>query len=92
MEEKNEGYAWEGEVLAWLSEVLVSNEDGDRGSARNEVGNGIDGRSECCTESTSWELSPVWLGLSRDKLWGQDCHELALHQCRFQVRRRNCQP
>ena len=22
----------------------------------------------------------------------QDCHELALHQCRFQVRRRNCQP
>ena len=60
MEEKNDGHVREGKVVAWLGEVLVSDEDRDGGSVGDELGDGIDGGSECWTEWTSKELSPLW--------------------------------
>ena len=53
MEEKNEGHVQESVVLAWLGEPLASDEDGDGGRTGDIFGDGIEGGSECCTESTS---------------------------------------
>ena len=36
MEEKNDGHVREGKVVAWLGEVLVSDEDRDGGSVGDE--------------------------------------------------------
>ena len=52
--------------------MLASDEDGDRGSAGHKLGCGIDGGSECCAESTQWELSLVWQGSLQKNCWGQD--------------------
>ena len=63
MEEKNEGHVLEGKGLAWIGEVLVSDEDRDGGSVGDKLGDGIDGGSECCTESTSKEFLSGVVGI-----------------------------
>ena len=50
MEEKNEAVAWAGAVL-------VSKEDGDRGSAGDGFGNRMEGESEVQMECSARELT-----------------------------------
>ena len=56
---KNDGHVRESVVLAWLGELLVSDEDKDGGRVEDRFGDRTEGWSDWSIEFTLHELFPV---------------------------------